>query len=318
MANSAVSWYKAAMIKNSTSTNKTNPLRLNNPVFLSVFFFLWALALYWVPDSLDMFSDYASFALLGVSGAIFANSTGAGGGVVFIPMFNQLGFSEAQALATSFGIQCFGMTAGAYTWIFHYRNGQKELHLWQSFLPLIVLASLFSIAGLWTVYGLGFKAPASLHLSFSVFSVVLGLCILITVYRYQRGRERSRLSYLDLVAIALIAYFGGGITAWLSVGVGELLAIYLILRRFDVTLAVAVAVVVSALTVWAAAPQHFLIDPQAYWQVLLFGGPGAVIGGIFAKTLVSYLSARKLKIFFAFWLLVIGFSGLPVISQLLL
>ncbi len=31
--------------------------------------------------------DYWLFSFLGVIGAIFANSTGAGGGVVFIPMF---------------------------------------------------------------------------------------------------------------------------------------------------------------------------------------------------------------------------------------
>ena len=302
------------MTNNHASMSKPSALRLNNPVFLSAFFFLWALALWLVPDSLEMFGDYARFALLGVTGAIFANSTGAGGGVVFIPMFNQLGFSEAQSVATSFAIQCFGMTAGACTWVLHYRNGQKELQLWRSFIPLIALASVFSITGIWTVYGLGFSAPASLHVSFSVFSVLLGLCILITVYRYQRGRERSRLGRMDIIALVIISYVGGGITAWLSVGVGELVAIYLILRRFDVTLAVAVAVVVTALTVWAAAPMHFVINPQAYWQVVLFAGPGAVIGGIIAKTLVSYLSARKLKIFFAFWLLVMGASGLPAIN----
>ena len=58
-------------------------------------------------------------------------------------------------------------------------------------------------------------------------------------------------------------------TAWLSVGVGEFVAFYLILRRYDVTLAVAIAVVISAATVWSAAPQHFLIDPRAAWGVVV-------------------------------------------------
>ncbi len=290
-----------------------NPVRLSNPFFLSFFFLFWAVALWLIPNSLDVMADYFPFSLLGVAGAIFANATGAGGGVVFIPMFNQLGFTDAQAIATSFGIQCFGMTAGALTWCFHYRGGQRELHLWQAFVPLIVVCSLASVVGLWAVYAIGLNAPASLNQLFSLFSVSLGVCILITVYRYQRGREKSRLERVDLLALSAIAFVGGGLTAWLSVGVGELVAIYLILRRFDVTLAVAVAVVVSAITVWSAAPMHFYLDPQAYWQVLVFAGPGAVVGGIFARTLVSYLSARKLKIFFAIWLLIMGLSGLPIV-----
>jgi uncharacterized membrane protein YfcA len=43
---------------------------------------------------------------------------------------------------------------------------------------------------------------------------------------------------------------------------------------------------------------------------VLFAGPGAVLGGIIAKTLVTYLSATRLKLFFAFWLLVIGGFGI--------
>ena len=73
-------------------------------------------------------------------------------------------------------------------------------------------------------------------------------------------------------------------------------------------MAVAAAVVVSAFTVWSAIWQHTLISFNVYWQVVIFAGPGAVIGGILAKSLVTYLSARKLKLFFAFWLIAIGLT----------
>ncbi len=285
------------------------PLRANKFYLLGIFFLAWVLALILVPLSADELAGYFSFAFLGLIGAIFANSTGAGGGVVFIPMFNQLGFTPEQAVATSFGIQSFGMTAGAITWFLHYRKHTFNLQLWAPIVPIILITSLFSIVGIWIVYGLGQAIPASLNLVFSIFSVVLGLAILVTVYFSGRGREQSILHWFDLLAIALIGFFGGIITAWLSVGVGELLATYLILRRFDITMAIAAAVIVSAISVWSAVPQHAYINPVVYWQVVIFAGPAAVIGGIFARTLVGWLSARKLKIFFGCWVLIMGLSG---------
>lgn len=95
-------------------------------------------------------------------------------------------------------------------------------------------------------------------------------------------------------------------TAWLSVGVGEIVAFYLILRRFDVTLSVAAAVVISAISVWSAAPEQLLFGQQAIWQVMALAGPGAVIGGLIARHLVIKLGAHRLKLFFASWLLIIG------------
>jgi uncharacterized membrane protein YfcA len=75
-------------------------------------------------------------------------------------------------------------------------------------------------------------------------------------------------------------------------------------------MAVSTAVVISAITVWAGIWQHLLVDFQVYWQVVLFAGPGAVMGGILAKSLVTYLSVTRLKLFFAFWLLAIGAIGI--------
>ena len=293
-----------------------NSIRLSNPLFIVSFLCLWLLVLWLIPNSLTVIFDYFSFALLGVIGAIFANSTGAGGGVVFIPMFNQLGFTEIQAIATSFGIQCFGMTAGAFTWCHFYRNDKSVLNLWHSFVPIIAVTAFFSVLGVWAVYGPGLASPASLHTVFSIFSILLGLAILLTVFatkpNHRSTHGYSSLVWYDWLMLIVIGVSGGVITAWLSVGVGEMLAVYLILRRFDATMAVATAVVVSAITVWSAAPQHFIFEPNAYWQVLVFAGPGAVLGGIFAKTLVIWLSARKLKIFFACWILIMGIVSSPI------
>lgn len=291
-------------------TTALNPMRLSNPKFVYCFMLFWGMLLVTSPMLLSEMLNYVFFSFLGFIGAIFANSTGAGGGVIFIPFFNQLSFTENQAIATSIAIQCFGMTSGALTWWFHYRQQKTELVLWQGFKRIIAITSLSSIIGIWLVYGLNLTAGASLSYSFSWFSLLLGSAIIIMVFAIKPQRERSQLLLVDWLAFIFIGVFGGIITAWLSVGVGELLAIYLILRRFDVTMAVAAAVVVSAFSVWSAISQHIFVDFNVYWQVVLFAGPGAIIGGVVAKTLVTYLSARRLKVFFAFWLLITGSFGI--------
>ena len=291
-------------------TLAVNPMRLSNPKFLSLFIFSWLMMLTFAPMPMVHMLEYVIFSFLGIAGAIFANATGAGGGVVFIPFFNQLAFTEQQAIATSFAIQCFGMTAGAFTWWFHYRQQKTDLVLWQGFKRIILISSISGISGIWLVYGNNISAGSSLSYSFSWFSLLLGAAIILVVGWAKPQRERSKLLLIDWLAFIVIGLLGGVITAWLSVGIGELLAIYLILRRFDVTMAVAAAVVVSAITVWSAIWQHTLVAFNIYWQVVLFAGPGAVLGGVIAKTLVTYLSARRLKLFFAFWLLVSGSFGI--------
>lgn len=284
-----------------------NPIRLTNPKFISVFILLWSALLYVGHQRLYALFDYWLYSFLGVLGATFANATGAGGGVIFIPMFTQLNFTEQQSIATSFAIQCFGMTAGAVTWSHHYYSQKRTLRLWQGYKRIVTVTSLSSVLALTGVFFFHASSPSSLHNGFSWFSLLLGLFIILTVYLIKPHRERSKIYLFDYLALVLIGLFGGAITAWLSVGVGELLVIYLILRRFDINMAIASAVVVSAISVWVAIVQ---VHQDVYWQVLLFSGPGAVIGGIFAKTLVAHMSATKVKLFFAVWLLITGSLGI--------
>jgi uncharacterized membrane protein YfcA len=282
-------------------------MRLSNPKFIVLFLVLWTSLLFSSNYSLGELADYLLFTFLGTVGAIFANSTGAGGGVVFIPFFAQLNFTEQQSVATSFAIQCFGMSAGAVTWWHHYKTEKTELRLWQGFKRIICVTTIASVIGLNSVFIYQVNSPAALPISFSWFSLLLGFFIILTIYLLQPHRERSQLYYVDYIAMVLIGLFGGAVTAWLSVGVGELLVIYLLLRHFDISMAVAAAVIVSAITVWTAIAQ---VNNEVYWQVVLFAGPGAVLGGIFAKTVVTHLSATKLKLFFACWLLLSGAVGL--------
>lgn len=273
---------------------------------LFVLFNIWLIYLWLLPNTMDIASNYFHFSFLGILGAIFANATGAGGGVVFIPTFNQLGFTDMQAVATSFGIQCFGMTAGAITWWRFYKAEQHANINWQILPRTITILSLCSIVGIVATYTFDISPPASLVQIFKIFSIILGCAILIVAWLMNDNAPRISLTSFDWLILTVTALFGGVITAWLSVGVGELIAIYLILRRFEVMLAIAVAVIVSAFSVWVAAIDQVFLGEHAYWQVIIFAGPGAVIGGLVAKKLVSLLPAKQVKIFFALWVLVIG------------
>ena len=176
--------------------------------FLLPFSLLWVVLVGLSGFPVSQLNEYISYSLLGVLGAIFASSTGAGGGVIFIPMFNHMSFSEIQSIATSFAIQCFGMTAGALTWYHHYHKEKRDLVLWQGFKRIIAVTSIAAIAGIWSIYGANVGSPASLHQSFGWFSLVLGLFIVTTVYLLKPKRESSKLQYFDYLAIIAIGYFG--------------------------------------------------------------------------------------------------------------
>jgi uncharacterized membrane protein YfcA len=281
---------------------------------------IWLGLLFWQTHPLTLIQEYGGFTFLGLLGAIFANATGAGGGVVFVPFFNQLDFSAATSVATSFAIQCCGMTAGAITWWVFYKqvktHNQPESNQWQPLVRVLLLTIPFSLMGLWMVqinpqFFAHFSDPTSLHTGFGIFSIGLALAIFATVLLLNNPSFNSQLAKHDYIALPVIALVGGGITAWLSIGVGELVAVYLIICRFNVTLAIAAAVILSAWTVWGGIVFHLVITQAIYWPVVLFAGAGAIAGGILAKQLVLYFSAKNLKLFFAGWIFILGFTSLP-------
>ncbi|MFT5277116.1 MAG: putative membrane protein YfcA [Glaciecola sp.] len=293
--------------------------------------FFWLLLVFSIPNSIQIIFDYFGFLFLGITGAIFANSTGAGGGVVFVPFFNQLEMQNTAIIATSFAIQCCGMTAGAVTWYQHYKSAVKdsikddvkdlahpsklkEAAQWDYLPKGLAITVPFSILGIWfaqfllTAYTE--QMQSELHIGFGIFSILLAIAIYASIPLLYRQKSTTKLQAFDYVVLAIIAFLGGIITAWLSVGVGELVAVYLILRGFNITSAIALAVILSAFTVWSAIFQHVVVTQAIYWQVLLYAGAGAIIGGIVAKRIVLYFSIVKLKIFFATWVLIMGTVGL--------
>jgi len=254
---------------------------------------------------------YGHFFIIGIFAATVANSTGAGGGIVFIPAFIALGLSPLESLATSFAIQCFGMTAGALSWLSYRRiEINKHAKQWHSFFKIMLLSCAGSITGIQFTQQLMPSPPIDVELLFSVFSLIVGLVILHRTLKINH-ESPGRISVLETqesILIFVACLVGGALTAWLSIAVGEILAIVLIFLGFRVNLAIAAAVCVTSVSVLSAIPFHVYTSEAVNLNVLVFAAPGALIGGALARRLAIYLGAHRLKIFMACWIIISAFT----------
>lgn len=267
--------------------------------------FLWMIP---VEVKATLFTEYWHFFLIGICAAIVANSTGAGGGIIFLPAFIVLGLSVDQALATSFAIQCFGMTSGALTWIALVRREFHVIDSWEPLPQIVLISAVPSVIGIGLTQWLLPHPPFNTHVFFSIFSVFVGASIL---YRSIKTRHRDELHSPALnssqkVLVAASCFIGGVITAWLSIGVGEILAIVLLALGFNVRFSVAAAVSVSSISVLTAISYHLFYLGTVHFSVLLFAGPGALIGGFIARYVAVAISPLKLKIVLSGWVLISG------------
>ena len=254
--------------------------------------------------------DSILYFFIGIVAATIANSTGAGGGIVFLPIFIGLGLSPAESLSTSITIQCFGMSSGALTWISYSKKEKVEYsRQWEYFYFIFPVSSLSACIGLFIAQVLMPHPPLDIELFFAIFSLLVGIIILLRTLKVKKeykGRTHA-LSKLEVTGLILLSFIGGSITNWLSIGIGEILLIYLILLGFRLNFAVASAVCVSAISVLFALPHHIFSNFISY-EILTYAAPGALIGGILARTLATHLGAHKLKIATSVWIIL---SAIP-------
>ena len=252
----------------------------------------------------DLIRSHGHFFFIGLLAAIIANATGAGGGIVFFPAFITLGLTTEQALATSLAIQCFGMTAGSLGWLrIRYTELSGYQPQWRPLKRILAIALLPNIAGLWLAQWWLPNPSFSVHIFFSLFSLAVGIAILLRRQKETLHGRWQPLTSLENTILIVSAFFGGIVTAWLSIGIGEVLAVVLIFMGFRTNMAIAAAVIISALTVVLAMPYHIAYSQALQVNVLMFAAPGAVIGGTVASVLAVKLGAAKLKVAMASWII---------------
>lgn len=264
--------------------------------------------------------DHASLGRLlivpfvGVAGAVIANASGAGGGVVFIPVFNVLSadgiipMTPADVLGASFLIQCFGMTMGALTWlrathtVTPARTGIPAAQFWQ----MIGLVLLVSIPVMLATQRLADVDARTTLVAFKAFSVALGVALLAVTWTFNRNApERMTLNRTDVVILILVSALGGFATALFSVGTGELLALYLFLRHFPLNTCSASAVIASSASVLTGGVHHVL-GGTVPWEVVALAAPGALLGGFLARRIAHWLGPLRLKTLVGLWIVLSG------------
>jgi uncharacterized membrane protein YfcA len=262
-----------------------------------------------VPGTLQL----VLYFIMGIIAATIANATGAGGGIVFLPVFMSLGFSPLESISTSIAIQCFGMTSGALTWISYRSKELKEYSKqWKPFYSILLISALSSVVGVLITQQWMPQSPIDITLFFALFSLVIGSLILFRTLRVNKGNKAIKgrthaLGNMEIFGLICVSLTGGVITPWLSIGVGEILLIYLIVLGFRLNVAVAVAVCVSAISVLVILPYH-ISSHSISLDVLIYAAPGALIGGVIARSLATYLGMYKLKMAASGWIIL---SSIP-------
>ena len=272
---------------------------------------IWALA----PIDPAILKQIWFFPAIGVLGATIANTSGTGGGVVFVPVFNILresgGFAldPIQITAASFLIQCFGMSMGALRWTHrvstHGDAGVDEhgveVRTRDYWTVIFVVLALSLPTMLATQRLAGFDSEMVL-LGFKTFSIILGSILILTAWTVNRNLpERRRLERLDIIVLMLLAIPGGFVTAFFSVGVGEMVALWLFIRHYPILLSTGTACVISAISVLSGSIWH--IDAGTVpWEVIALAAPGAALGGFLARPLALWLGSLRLKTLDGAWI----------------
>jgi uncharacterized protein len=250
---------------------------------------------------------------VGIIGAIIANTSGTGGGVVFVPVFNalrELGVMSLSPLAVvgvSMGIQSFGMTMGSLRWtdrLLHQpAPGPLEAQVRLKDFATVVLAVLaLSLPAMLATQRLTAFDQQDVLYAYKAFSILLGLALIAATWTINAARpERVALAPIDLIVLVALAIPGGMITALFSVGMGELVALYLFIRHYPVLLCTGAACVISAVSCIAGVVWHIEVG-TVQWEVVLLAAPTAVLGGFLARPIALWLGAKRLKTLDGSWI----------------
>ncbi|MCA0976758.1 sulfite exporter TauE/SafE family protein [Qipengyuania flava] len=250
---------------------------------------------------------------IGVIGAVIANTSGTGGGVVFVPVFNalrelgELDLQPLQIVGISMCIQSFGMTMGALRWTdrLYHQPLPDELHAKvrpRDFFAVCLAVLALSLPAMLVTQRWAQLDQHAVLTAYKLFSILLGLALIASTwtFNFKRG-EKDRLERADLAVVLLLAIPGGILTALFSVGIGELVALYLFIRHYPVLLCTGAACVISAVSVIAGSLWHVQAG-SVPWEVVLLAVPGAILGGFLARPIALWLGARRLKTLDGGWI----------------
>jgi len=230
-----------------------------------------------------LFGSKILLTLVAFFAASVANATAIGGGFLFMPLFifvYQL--APPLALKLSIATQAFGMSSGALTWGRDYIDKNA-----------FVLASVSSISGVWfATYN--FAVPSGyIKPLFALIS--LGVFIALVTEMRLKVLDQQRKAHFSLNTVSiffvLAAFAGGLVTGWTAIGVGEVVALYLLFSyRLRLDKAIGTGVAVLAVSSIAGFVFHSGLGGIP-WELLMFTVPGVILGGHYGVKIAKYLES---------------------------
>ncbi len=248
----------------------------------------WAIALVWfIPDAGQLFREHWIIIVISFIAAAFANATAIGGGFLFLPLFIFVYQLPAiAALKLSISTQAFGMSSGALGWSREYIVSKALLVSVLGSLPGVYMATYT-----WELPNQMIKQ------TFAWVSIAIFIIIMIELY-YGKHAGFIRLSAgkLKLAGLVIVSYIGGLVTGWTAIGIGELVALYLLLvYRINMQAAIGTGVAVLAVDSIAGFIFHIRLGGIP-WEYLMFTIPGVLIGGFAGARIARYIEHRTFRL----------------------
>lgn len=250
-----------------------------------------------------LFGDRAYLTLVSFFAASIANATAVGGGFLFMPLFIYIyKLAPVVALKLSIATQAFGMTSGALSWGRRYIDRRA-----------FILASAASILGVWFASFIWVVPSSYIKPLFAIISFGVFIALIMEMKYKEASGSGSFLPVFNRSSLFFVicAFIGGLITGWTAIGVGEVVALYLLfVYRLNVDVAIGTGVAVLAASSVAGFVFHIILGGIP-WELLIFTVPGVILGGRYGAKLAKNLESKAgdtkgsikttspLKLFFA-------------------
>lgn len=230
------------------------------------------------------FKEKIILTLVAFFAASVANATAIGGGFLFMPLFIFVyKLAPAIALKLSIATQAFGMTSGALAW------GRKYIDK-----RAFILASSASILGVWFATYLWVVPSNYIKPLFALISLGVFFALILEMRLKVVDEQQAAKFILNRTSVFFVfsAFFGGLITGWTAIGVGEVVALYL-LFFYRLRLDIAIGTGVAALAVSSIAGLMFHLHLGGIpWELLAFTVPGVLLGGRYGARMAKHIEAE--------------------------
>lgn len=230
------------------------------------------------------FKEKIILTLVAFFAASVANATAIGGGFLFMPLFIFVyKLAPAVALKLSIATQAFGMTSGALAW------GRKYIDK-----RAFILASSASILGVWFATYVWVIPSNYIKPLFALISLGVFFALILEMKLKVVDEQQTAKFTLNFTSVFFVfsAFAGGLITGWTAIGVGEIVALYLLFfyrLRLDIAIGTGVAVLAVSSIVGLMFHLHLGGIPL---ELLAFTVPGVILGGRYGAKMAKHIEAE--------------------------